>query len=61
MRAKYINKTARRRTIRPDGDDIRAMRRYRGRERSRARLIQSVAAFAVIGVVVLVYFALFRR
>lgn len=59
MRAKYINKTARRRTIRPDGDHIRSMRRYRGDGRRRARA-QWVAAAAAVVVLVVVYFTFVR-
>jgi hypothetical protein len=34
MRAKYINKAARRRSIRPDGDHYREMRKLRGDPRA---------------------------
>lgn len=54
MRAKYINKQARRRTIRPDGDHYREMRKWRGESRARIRRLAiiwlSVIALAAAAV-----------
>jgi hypothetical protein len=58
MRAKYINKTARRRTVRPDGDEYRALRRLRGKRR-RSGTMGALTAVAVVGVLVAGYL-LFR-
>ena len=46
MRAKYINKTARRRTVRPDGGSYRELRKMRGGIRGRGQII------TVVGLVV---------
>lgn len=62
MRAKYINKQARRRTIRPDGDHYREMRKWRGDARERQRRILLVGGgVLVVGVVVCVIYLVWMR
>jgi Tfp pilus assembly protein PilN len=63
MRAKYINKTARRRSIRPDGDHYREMRKWRGeaRERRRLRLMVAGAVVAVAALAVTAWLVLGGR
>jgi len=60
MRAKYIAKTARRRTIRPDGDEYRVMRRWKteGRSRRRKLQLQWLAAGAIVAVACIYFFML---
>ena len=59
MRAKYINKTARRRSIRPDGNEYRTLRRLRPRRR-RAGLTVAVVAAAGVMVAGLAYLIFLR-
>lgn len=60
MRAKYINKTARRRSVRPDGGSYRELRKMRG-GRQRARVVQ-VVGLIVCGVgLAWILYALFLR
>jgi hypothetical protein len=56
MRAKYINKTARRRTIRPDGDSYRALRKYRGGRRGRSALVNFLFSILTLGMLLVVYY-----
>lgn len=61
MRAKYINKTARRRSIRPDGDHYREMRKLRGDPRARNRaIILGAMILLAVGLIWVIY-ALFIR
>jgi hypothetical protein len=60
MRAKYINKTARRRTIRPDGEHIRELRRYRGGRRRRGMIVNLVTGLGAVLAVVCVYLLFIR-
>lgn len=55
MRAKYVNKTARRRTIRPDGDQYRALRRIRSR-RGPSKLAATLIGGGVIAVAYFLFF-----
>lgn len=60
MRAKYINKTARRRTVRPDGGSYRELRKLRG-GKNRARIVQYIG-LAVCGIgLAWVLYALFIK
>lgn len=61
MRAKYINKTARRRSIRPDGDHYREMRKLRGDPRVRNRAMILVAMILLAAALIWITYALFIR
>jgi hypothetical protein len=55
MRAKYLNKTARRRTVRPDGGSYRELRKMRG-GKQRAKIVQmSLLIIVGVGLAFMIY------
>ncbi|MCS7032666.1 MAG: hypothetical protein NZ561_01575 [Phycisphaerae bacterium] len=61
MRAKYIGKTARRRTIRPDGDHYRLMRRLRSDRRpARRRRLLAIGTGLAVGLITAMAYVLLR-
>ncbi|HRK31302.1 MAG TPA: hypothetical protein PLD59_09510 [Tepidisphaeraceae bacterium] len=60
MRAKYLNKTARRRSIRPDGGNYRELRKMRG-GKGRAKFLQWVGLIVCGLAIAWILYALFLR